>query len=982
MMRFVRWLFHLLAVCSFWLMNPWQAHSQPGRAWADSLLRTMSTEEKVGQLFMLTAYSNQTENDYQFLQSLIERYHPGGLIFMQGSPEKQIELINRYQARSRYPMLIAQDAEWGPSMRLQGTQAYPRNMTLGAIQNDSLLYQLGRQMAYELRQLGVHMNFAPVADINNNPDNPVINDRSFGQERFNVARKALMLSRGLEDGGVIACAKHFPGHGDTGVDSHVDLPVIPHSLERLDTLELYPFYRLMDVGIGSVMVGHLHVPALDPTPNRSASLSPRIVQSLIRDRIGYQGLIVTDALNMQGVTKYFEPGEVALQALLAGNDLLLSAENIPRSVALILEALQSGKLSQETLDNHVRRVLLAKYRVGLTKWKTLSSANVRAELHRPEADVLRKQLYEQAITLAKNDRGLLPLGDLDNRRMAYVQVGGVKENGLVRNLRIYAEITEFYVSRDLPEAEREALLRQLAGFETVIVSGFGQSQRRSSSYGVTTGMSATVASLGTSGRETILVWCGNPYALRFFGQEQATVVAYEDVELAQQAAASAIFGGQRITGRLPVTASGIFPEGAGFQVRRATRLGFALPEEVGMDSRTLAGIDSLAQHYLGKKAMPGCAILVLRGNDVVYHRGFGQMEYQPGSQRIDPWATSYDLASVTKVAATTLAAMRLVEQGRLNLDHPIGRYLPEWNGFDKGQITARQLLQHTSGLPAWQPLFLKTYSDPQRKIIDRNRFRFESSEEFSLPVGPGLYARADLVDTVWSQIAAIPLLPKGRVRYSDLGMIVLGKLIERITGESLESYAYSQFFRPLGMNRTWFLPGEKGLDTHCPPTEADQEWRQCVVKGYVHDPNAALLGGIAGHAGLFSNVYDLAKLGAMLLHRGGYGERQYFLPVTIEEFTRKQQANSRKGLGWDKPSSEGSGHVSSFASEETFGHTGFTGTCLWVDPREQLVFVFLSNRTFPTASNKLLLQENVRGKIMDQAYRALAVYRSGRSGAM
>ncbi|MDP5171079.1 MAG: glycosyl hydrolase, partial [Bacteroidia bacterium] len=379
---------------------PLSAQSPKATAWADSLLKTMSTDQKIGQLFMLTAYSNQDESDYRFLQNLIERYQPGGLIFMQGSPEKQIELINRYQALSPTPLLIAQDAEWGLTMRLTGTQKYPRNMTLGAIQSDSLLYQFGKQMAEELRRVGVQMNFAPVVDINNNPNNPVINDRSFGQDKFNVTRKAYMTMKGMQDNGVMACAKHFPGHGDTGTDSHFDLPVLNHSLERLDTLELYPFYRLMSSGVGSVMVGHLHVPALDPTPNRSASLSPLIVQTLMRDKLHYNGLIITDALNMQGVTKYYGPGEVALQALLAGNDILLSPVNVPQSVEAISKALQSGVLAQQVLDEHVRRILIAKYGLGLKKWKPIPVDHARADVLTPKGEILRKQLYENAITLA------------------------------------------------------------------------------------------------------------------------------------------------------------------------------------------------------------------------------------------------------------------------------------------------------------------------------------------------------------------------------------------------------------------------------------------------------------------------------------------------------------------------------------------------------------------------------------------------------
>lgn len=942
--------------------------------WADSVLHSMSLEEKVGQLFVLTAYSNQEESDYRYTESLVRKYHPGGIIFMQGTPEAQVRLINRYQAASHLPLLISQDAEWGLSMRLKGTQKYPRNMTLGAVQSDSLLYHFGRQMAIELRRVGVHLNFAPDADINNNSDNPVINDRSFGQQKFNVTRKAYMTMRGLQDAGVLACAKHFPGHGDTDVDSHYDLPVIAHSLERLDTLELYPFKRLIQGGIASVMVGHLHVPALDNTPDRSASLSPEIITGLLREKLKFDGLIVTDALNMKGVTKYYQTGEVALAALKAGNDLLLSAENIPVSIERILDALSSGRYPESRLNEHVKRILVAKAALGLVTFQPIPQENVRRDILSRQGETLKKQLYEAAITIASNDDHLLPLRNLEEKKIAYLQVAGDSPSTLATTLESYGEVKVFYADRSLRDGPA-VWQRKLAGYSTVIIGGFGQSRRRSSTYGVSRNLADLARLLGESSVETILLWCGNPYALQYFGREQAVVVAYEDAEDAQRAAAQAVFGGIRVTGRLPVQVSDRFPEGCGFQLRKPIRFGFALPEEVGMDGPTLEKIDSLAFYYINQKAMPGCGIMVMRGNDIVYHRGFGREDYSRASRLIDPLDHSYDLASVTKVAATTLCAMKLTEQGRLNLDAPIYQYIPEWRSIDKGRLTCRQLLQHSAGLPGWEPLYLETYSDPQRKIIDRERFRFEASAEYPLPVGPGLYARADMQKWVWEKIAAVELSAARRVRYSDLGMMILGRVIEQITGESLEQYAHAQFYKPLGMSRTWFQPGEKGLMKHCPPTEADHNWRHSVIRGYVHDPNAALLGGVAGHAGLFSNIYDLGKLMMMFKNQGIFGDNRYFLPVTIETFTRKQLASSRKGLGWDRPEPAGSGGpTSTLASASTFGHTGFTGTCVWVDPESDLVFVFLSNRTFPTASNKLLLKDNVRIQMMDKVYLSIRNY--------
>ncbi|RMG63521.1 MAG: hypothetical protein D6722_17560 [Bacteroidetes bacterium] len=947
--------------------------------WVDSVLQGLGLEEKVGQLFILATYSNKDETEYRYVERLIREEHLGGLIFMQGTPSTQTQLVNRYQAAARVPLLMGQDAEWGLDMRLEGSPGYPRNMTLGAIRNDSLLYELGQQMASDLRRVGITLNFAPVLDVNNNPRNPVINFRSFGENKYNVARKGLMVARGMADGRVIPCAKHFPGHGDTDADSHYDLPVISHDLTRLDTLELYPFMKAIQAGIPAVMVAHLYVPALDPTPNQATTLSPRVVQGLLRDSLDYDGLVITDALNMKGVTKFYPPGEVALRAFLAGNDLLLFPEDLPRSARLIRQAVAAGRVPEAELDRRVRRILRAKYRLGLGRWERLPEAGVQADLDLPAGKVLRRKLYEAAITIPRNEQQLLPLRRLEERKIAYVQIGGSSDSPFYTRLRTYAGLTPFYLRQGFSRAEMDQVLARLQGYNTAIVGLFDMSPYASRNFGVKASTEMLCEELARrTDLHTVLTLFGSPYALRTFGQEEAIVMAYEEVPEAQEAAAAAIFGGIPVSGRLPVTASDQFKEGMGYSIRVPVRFGYADPEGVGMDSRLLRRIDSLAQTYIRRGAMPGCEILVMREGKIVYDKGFGRTEYVGSSPRIDPYDHIYDLASLTKVAATTLATMALVERGQLDLDVPIHTYLPDLAQTNKAQITIRQLLQHNARLPAWHPFYRVTYANPQKKILDPRYYSYSATRSAQLAVAPGLYGTEDLPEVVWQQIRELDLRPSEGVRYSDIGMIILGKILEARTGKPLDELSRSLFFDPMGMARTGFNPHEHRLTSLCPPTESDTEWRQTVVQGYVHDPTAAMLGGVAGHAGLFSNVYDLAKL-LLMLERGGlYGDRRFLKKETIAYFTRKQLATSRRGLGWDKPETDmhASNPASAYSSAGTFGHTGFTGTCMWVDPAYDLVFIFLSNRTYPKASNRLLLHEDVRSRMLDQVYLSIGAYQA------
>jgi beta-glucosidase-like glycosyl hydrolase/CubicO group peptidase (beta-lactamase class C family) len=946
------------------------------QSWVDTTLSQLTLSEKVGQLFMMPAYSNRDEQDYQYLESIVKKHQLGGLIFMQGDPVSQVRLINRYQRVSKVPLLIAQDAEWGLDMRLDDSPSYPKNMTLGAIADDSLLYAMGQAMASDLLRVGVTLNFAPVVDVNNNPRNPVINIRSFGENKFNVARKGLMLTQGMQDHGVMACAKHFPGHGDTDVDSHLGLPVITHSAARIDTLELYPFAKMIDGGVGSAMVAHLYIPALDPTPNQATTLSPLVVQGLLREKMGFKGLIITDALNMQGVAKYYSNGEAAYRAFLAGNDILLFPDNIPRAKQMIMDAVEAGTISQEDLDERVRRILVAKYQLGLHQATSLSLLNMHEDLFDVEGEALTKRLYEASTTLAQNRDRLIPLDRLEERRIAYVQIGGGSGNSFDQTIKKYARVDNFYLRPSFTAGEKAQMLDKLKPYDTVIMGVFGMKKTAQDRFGISAMTEQFSAELEAAGHQTILTLFGSAYALAYFGEEDAILVAYEPEPFAQVAAAQAIFGGQPVTGTLPVTASPQFPEGTGVIIHKAIRFGFALPEEVGMNRWVLNRIDSIADEYIAQHAMPGCEVLVMRGHRIVYARGFGRTEYE-GGMPIDPYYHTYDLASITKVAATTLCAMYLVDQKKLDLDVPLHQYLPDLKGTKLAYLTPRRLLLHNAGLPGWLAVHHETYTDFRRGLLNK---RFYSTvparDEEQITITPSLYGTAALGHLYETRLKQTDVKSSARVRYSDVGMTLMGRVVEASSGYSLDRLAAGLFYRPMGMNRTTFTPYRYGLAYACPPTEQDDRWRKTKVMGYVHDPAAAVLNGVAGHAGLFSNAYDLAKLGLMLKNGGTYGYQRFFSDETVDDFTRRQLRYSRRGLGWDKPEPgrDNRNPVSDFASDQTFGHTGFTGTCLWVDPTYDLVFIFLSNRTYPNVGNTLLQHAHVREKMMDEVYRSIFAY--------
>ncbi|HMX04100.1 MAG TPA: glycoside hydrolase family 3 N-terminal domain-containing protein [Chitinophagales bacterium] len=934
--------------------------------WVDSLMQVMTLDQKIGQLFMAPAYSNKDEAHAKSIDNLVTKYQIGGLIFMQGGPVRQAKLNNRYQKESKIPLLIGMDAEWGPAMRLDSVINFQRQLTWGAMSNDSIVYEVGTVIAQQLKRLGVHVNFAPDIDINNNPNNPVIGDRSFGENKYNVALKGLMYMNALQDNHIVACGKHFPGHGDVDADSHLTLPVVNHPYNHLDTVEFFPFKVLMNEGLGSIMLAHLYVPALDSTKNQPSSLSPKVGRDLVRERLGFKGLIFSDALNMKGASAYYEDGELEVKAFLAGNDMLLFSDNIPVAFEAIKKAVASGRITQAQIDESVKRILIAKAFAGLnvSKNKWVAEKNITDDINKPAATLIKRKITENSITLANAADTLIPFKKLDTLSIACISVSGGSKTTFQEYLAKYAKVDLYQINKDADATAFVQSFEKLKNYDVVIVGVHDMKRARTSNYGITSNTENLVWKLSRA-TKTVVCMFGTPYAIDKFSDAQYQIVSYDDDNYTQQATAMALFGAIPFHGRLPV-GMGKFKVNAGIETGSLQRIKYTIPEEVGIIPARLNRIDSLAKACIKVEAAPGCQVLVLKDGNVIYDKAFGSYKYD-NKDKVDV-SSIYDLASVTKTSATTIMLMDLHDKGLLNLQKTVSDYLPETEGTNIAGLKMQDILTHQAGLPAWVPFYKRTLN-PDGTI---NPLYYSQTKipGFTTQVADGIYMRDDYKDSVWNIIEHVDIKEK-KYLYSDLSMYIGRRVAERIANVPLDVYLYQHFYGPLGMQTTCFNPLQRFPKARIVPTENDNYFRYQTVQGYVHDMGAAMMGGVEGHAGLFSDAEDLAILYQMLLNKGYYGGTQYFSPETVALWTKKQSSTSRRGLGFDKPEMNGPSPCSGYASASAFGHQGFTGICVWVDPEYNLVYLFLSNRVQPKAEPNRLSTEGIRNKIMDVIYEAI-----------
>lgn len=936
--------------------------------WAEEQLASMTLDQKIGQLFMVAAYSGKDEAHFKQLDELITKYHIGGLIFFKGHPTTQANLTNRFQAKAKTPLFIAIDGEWGLSMRLDSTVNWPRQMMLGAIQDSSLIYKMGQQIGKECKRLGVHINFAPVIDVNNNAKNPVINNRSFGEVKERVAQFGIAYMNGMQEQHILACGKHFPGHGDTDKDSHKSLPVIGHDYNRLDSLELYPFKELIAQKLASIMVAHLYIPELDDTENQASTLSPKIVNGLLKDSLGFEGLVFTDALNMKGVSQYYDPGEVDVQALLAGNDVLLFPLNVPVAVNRIKQAITEGELTEDELDRKVLKILKAKEWAGLSQYEPIKTENLYEDLNPLQSEALVHQLAKKSLTLVQNQHQALPLSDLDRKKTVYLNIGGTKTNAFYTTMNLYTHVPMIQIPRSLGANEETMLLQQLEEYDRIIIGFHRTSNSPKKNFGITRQMIG-IHEILSKRQEVVSVIFGNAYVLGKFGDVSQTagiVVAYQDNDYTNAAAAQLIFGGIKPEGKLPVTASDTFPAGHGLTFDKV-RLSHVIPEEIGISTTDLDQIDQICNKSIRGEAFPGCQVLAIKDGNVFYHKAFGYHTYD--KKRKVKTSDIYDLASITKIAATTITLIKLQKDSVMDIDDQLYAYLPDIvDSTPYKRMVIRQMLAHQAGLHPWLPFYIRTVKGGQP---NPEYYSSDSSATHSYRVANNLYISPDYEQYMLKRITR-QALRKKTYKYSDMGYYFLKEIIERQTGDQLEDYVMNNFYKPMGLSTMGYHPRYRFPLERITPTEQDTAFRDQLIWGDVHDPGAAMQGGVGGHAGLFSNALDLGTLMYMLINEGRYGGIQYLDKDTIADFTRCQYCpKNRRGAGFDKPvRSLDGGPTCNKVSLSSFGHSGFTGTITWADPEKGIVYVFLSNRVYPDAMNWKIVKENIRTDIQDAIYMA------------
>ncbi len=933
------------------------------QSWVNAKYEAMSVEERIGQLFMVSVASNQNKTATEDIEKLIREHHIGGVIFSRGGPVQQAKLTNSYQKAAKTPLLIGMDAEWGLAMRLDSTYAFPWNMTLGAIQDDKIVEQVGNRIGTHAKRLGVHINFAPDIDININPKNPIIGNRSFGEDKVNVAKKGIAFMKGMESAGVLSSGKHFPGHGDTATDSHKSLPFLDFTKERLDSIELYPYKELIKEGLSSVMVAHLDIPSLEKREGFPSSLSKSIITGLLKEELGFEGLIFTDALNMKAVSEFAPDGEVELAAFMAGNDMLLMPIDVVNTKAKILKAFNKGEILEERLATSVKKILMAKYKVGLSNYKAVKIEGLYEDLNTIEDDLVYERAIENAITIVKNRFSLLPIRKLDNKKIAYVRFGEESGEPFLKTLKKYGNVTEV-VAKDLSDYKEK-----LKEFNLVIIGLHKSNESPWKSYKFSKNelfWLQEISRMRTS--NTILTVFAKPYSLldvAHFDTIDGVIIGYQNSEIAQEKTAQAIFGAIPVKGRLPVSSNWVFPVNTGADVKAISRLGYSIPERVGLDSKRLAKVDSLMLSGIDSLMFPGAQVLIAKNGKVVYNKSFGKPTYDSTDSITHDYI--YDLASLTKILGTLPIIMKMEEEGKLKLNDTFQDLIPDYADSELKDVTVLKALSHYGRLPAWIAFYVST--------LDKNRkpsqefYKDFPTEDYAIKVSDGMYLANVYQDSIYNRIGRQEL-KSNRYRYSDVAYYVFKKFIEDTYSSSLDVLTDDFLFKSLGATRTAYNPLEKFDKEKIVPSEEDNYFRYQTVQGYVHDMGAAMQGGVGGHAGLFSNANDVAKIMQMYLQGGYYGGERFLDKRTVEKFNKCYFCDKdvRRGVGFDKPQLEDKGPTCGCVSRKSFGHSGFTGTYTWADPDEELVYVFLSNRTYPSMRNNLLVKSGLRTRIQQAIY--------------
>ncbi len=997
--------------------------------WVDSVFANLTPDEKIGQLLMPRANYN-VNYDTEKLKEWIKEYKIGGLVFFAGSPVKQANLVNMLQENSRTPLMIGMDLEWGLAMRLDSTVRFPYQMSLGAMQgNDDFIEKMGQEIGKQCKRMGVQVSYAPVVDVNNNPNNPVINFRAFGENKYKVADKALAYMKGLQSQNIITSAKHFPGHGDTGVDSHHDLPLISHPKARLDSVELYPYKKLIANGLNGAMIAHLSIPALDSTKNLASTLSKKIVTDLLKKELGFKGLIFTDAMDMKGATKYYPNGKANIMAILAGNDILETFVDVPMAYNAIKYALANKELSQKDIDERVKRILAAKAWTGLNELKPIEIKNLIEDLNPKTSDVLNQKLADNFVTIVQDKSQILPLKNL-NTKIATVALGAASKTVFQEQAELFSNATHYFVTENTTKERFRQILDSLQTFDKVLLSVHGISIRPANNYSIKPIIAEFFGEL-VQQKNTITSLFTNTYVLGKLpetAKANTLILGYQESAFTQKTAAQIIFGATAAMGKLPVTVNSNFVYNQGINTSKSANiLTETLAENLGLNSKIIEfKVDSIVNKAIAAKATPGAVVLAAKDGQIFFHKAYGQQTY--GGQTVQK-SDIYDLASITKISTSALALMLLKDQGKFDTKITMGQFIPSLNGTNKANLKYADVLSHQAQLKAWIPFWMnaidsvamiknspnfianfakdyqlsfwqkifskkksqlkidqkiaetkglwgKTVNISQQKTIWKsNTFSANSSENFKTQVADSLWAHNNITERVFNAIAESPLREKKEYVYSDLNFYLLPKAIKNQTGQDFETFLKQNVYDKIGANTLVYNPLSYFSKSNIVPTEHDSLYRKNLIHGRVHDEGASMMGGISGHAGLFGNAVDLAKLMQLYLQKGNYNNQQIIQPQTVAEFTSYPfdiKENSRRGIIFDKPDRNKKGlSTAASASEASFGHSGFTGTYTWADPANGLVFVFLSNRVYPTRNNTKLSEMNVRTDLLEEFYKIL-----------
>ncbi|MEC8636210.1 MAG: glycoside hydrolase family 3 N-terminal domain-containing protein, partial [Bacteroidota bacterium] len=916
--------------------------------WVDSVYHSMSLDQKIGQLFTPMVFSKKDDEHFDDIRSLIQKHHIGGIIFSLGDPVKQTQWLNEFQSMSKVPLLISMDAEWGVAMRLDSVIAFPWSMTLGAIKENSIIRKIGKRMGEQEKILGVNMSYSPVLDINTNAKNPIIGNRSFGEDPLRVAEKGVALMLGHHDAGILTSGKHFPGHGDTAKDSHKTLPTISFDRSRLEKIETYPFKKAIEQGLSSVMTAHLNVPSLtlseDPT-----SLSHSVVTQLLKQNIGFNGLAVTDALNMKGAELNDPNSNMDLLALMAGNDILLISKDIPLGIEKIKIAYQKFNIVKTRVEESVKKILKAKYKVGLTHKNLVDTKNIYTRLNTKKDTLLIEEAYAKSITLLKNDNKLLPLDP--GTTYAHIKLGDDQSDVFETQLRDYVNI------KTVTPSTIVETLTALKDFKKVIISYHRSNRSPFLSADFSKDEIKLIQAIARK-HELILNVFVNPYSLIDLGDLssiEGLIVSYQNSPISQKISAELMNGYGSFLGSLPVGISNRFPVGSGIRFEpneKNKRIGLI---EKGFDPDRLAEIDYFAQRVIDSAMTPGMQILVTKSGEILYHKSFGHHTYNKKIKVENHHL--YDLASLTKITATLPLIMREVDKNSFGLNSSFKDFMPELEGTNKANLSVKESLSHFARLTPWIPFYKKTIDEKGQPL--RKFYRDRDKTRFNIPVADQLYLRSNFNQKIEKQVIGSPLLDSLYYKYSDLPFYMFKNFLEKKYKKPLNDLADEFLYEPLGLELTLFNPWKFVPMDQIVPSEIDDYFRHRELRGYVHDMGAAMQGGIGGHAGLFSNAEEVYYIMQMYLQKGSVNGHEFITSKTFDEFNRCYYCDkgNRRGIGFDKPQLKGEGSTCGCVSKVSFGHMGFTGTYAWADPDQELIFVFLSNRTYPSMSNNLLGQK-------------------------